>query len=142
MRYPNKYSSKYKAKKTECLLGHIHDSKKEAERCNELNLLLKANEIREIEYQKKFLLIPALKKIVKTNGVYKKGVNKGKPKEKEITEEKAVYYKADFYYYDNNKESYIIEDTKGMKTKEYIIKRKLVKSIYCKEDSNTQFLES
>lgn len=34
--------------------------------------------------------------------------------------------KADFVYYDNNLKKIIVEDTKGVKTKEYILKRKLL----------------
>lgn len=38
--------------------------------------------------------------------------------------EHAVKYKADFFYKMNGKQ--IVEDTKGFKTKDYIIKRKLM----------------
>ena len=38
--------------------------------------------------------------------------------------ERGVYYIADFVYYRDGE--YIVEDTKGVRTKDYIIKRKLM----------------
>lgn len=52
--------------------------------------------------------------------------------------ERAVTYIADFVYIENGLT--VIEDTKGMKTKDYIIKRKLVKQKYC-TDGKTIFRE-
>lgn len=40
--------------------------------------------------------------------------------------ERAVKYKADFVYIDTETGAIVVEDTKGMRTKEYIIKRKLM----------------
>jgi hypothetical protein len=42
--------------------------------------------------------------------------------------ERAVHYVADFVYKDNYKE--IVEDAKGFRTKDYIIKRKLMLFIH------------
>lgn len=39
--------------------------------------------------------------------------------------ERAVYYKADFDYLDKDGK-HVVEDTKGFRTKDYIIKRKLM----------------
>ena len=44
--------------------------------------------------------------------------------------EQACTYKADFYYYDKLTNQYCCEDTKGFKTKDYIIKRKLLLYVY------------
>jgi gp72 family protein len=85
------------------------DSKKEANRYLELKIIEKAREISNLQLQKSFLLIDKQK------------------------DERAVTYKADFVYYDDKKQRWIAEDVKGYKTKEYIIKRKLFKSIYGKD---------
>lgn len=81
-------------------------SKKEARRYCELKLLLRAGEIKDLRMQKKYELIP------------KQG------------NERSVNYIADFVYFDNRLNKLVVEDTKGFKTKEYIIKRKLMKFIH------------
>lgn len=43
--------TRYFAKKTECALGHKHDSKREAERCAELVLLFRAGKIQNLVFQ-------------------------------------------------------------------------------------------
>ena len=133
--------SKYHAKKTPCRQGHIHDSVKEAARCNELHMLLKSEAIQNLEVQKKYLLIPALYETVTLKDIYKVGENKGKHKTKQVCVEQAVYYLADFVYFDKEKEKTIIEDCKGVRTKEYVIKRKLMKQQYC-QDGSTVFIET
>ena len=114
--------SKYGAKKCTCSQGHTHDSKKEATRCDELHLLLRVGEISNLELQKSFEIIPA--------------INYATPMKKE----RKVCYKADFVYNDKAGRC-VIGDTKGMRTKEYILKRKLVKMLYC-QDGKTIFIET
>ncbi|MGK2287303.1 DUF1064 domain-containing protein, partial [Pedomonas sp. V897] len=46
--------SKYGNRKTPCGAGHMHDSKKEALRCNELRLLERAGRIQRLEQQPEF----------------------------------------------------------------------------------------
>jgi len=104
---------KYNNKKTE-IDGVLFDSKKEANRYCELKLLQRANEITDLRLQETFELVPK---------------QKG---------ERAVKYIADFFYYDVKKGKWIIEDTKGMKTDVYIIKRKLLKQLY----PQFEFIES
>lgn len=87
--------------------GHTFDSTKERNRYCDLLLMQKGGTIKDLELQKEFVLIPAQK----LNGK---------------VVERACKYRADFYYYDNEKGRYICEDTKGFKTKEYVIKRKLM----------------
>ena len=53
---------------------------------------------------------------------------KGKPKQKCI--ERECSYVADFVYHDAHTGELIVEDTKGVRTKDYIIKRKLMLSVY------------
>lgn len=90
--------------------GIKFDSKKESLRYLDLKMLERANEIKELELQKKFELQPSFKKNGKT---YQK-----------------ITYIADFYYYDNKLKKYIVEDTKGYRTDTYIIKKKLFEYKY------------
>ena len=106
---------KYGNKKTN-LDGVFFDSKKEARRYAELKMLQRAGVISDLELQKEFELIPAQ---------YENGDGKSK-KTRGKCLERAVKYKADFCYYDNEKKQLVVEDTKGFKTKDYIIKRKLL----------------
>lgn len=133
--------SKYHAKKSTCRQGHTHDSVKEAARCDELHLLLKCGAISNLELQKKYPIIPALYETVTLKEVYKIGEKKGEHKTKRICVEQAVYYLADFVYFDKETGKTVIEDCKGVRTKEYIIKRKLMKQQYC-QDGKTVFIET
>ena len=113
---------KYRNKKV-TLDGIVFDSKKEATRYRELILLQRAGEITELELQKEFELIPAQYETFPRYGKNGQRIKDGKR-----CLEKPVKYKADFVYKDNGEE--VIEDTKGVKTKEYIIKRKLMLYIH------------
>lgn len=97
--------SKYNSKKT-VVDGQQFDSKKEARRYQELLLLEKAGEIKNLSRQVKFVLIPSQRD------------ENGKVVERECS------YKADFTYEEGIKT--VAEDVKGYRTKEYIIKRKLM----------------
>lgn len=101
--------NKYGAIKT-TIDGITFDSRKEANRYSELKLLERAKEISNLKLQPEFELVPSQ---------YKDGK----------CVERAVKYKADFSYTDKNG-SVVIEDTKGFKTPEYIIKRKLMLYVY------------
>lgn len=118
MYYYNK-NNKYSNQKV-TIDGETFDSKKEAKRYCELKLLERAGEIRHLRRQKKFLLIPSQFEEV-TDA-------KGKPKQKCI--ERECVYIADFVYQDSRTGKLVVEDTKGVRTKEYIIKRKLMLKEY------------
>lgn len=105
--------------------GIKFDSKKEALRYKELKMLEKAGIIHDVQRQVKYVLIPA--QYEPTSSVYVKGNNKGKPKKGKLIERECAYY-ADFVYTENGKT--VVEDTKGMRTPEYIIKRKLMLYIH------------
>lgn len=109
------YGTKYKAKKT-VLDGITFDSKKEADRYAELKLLLKSGEITDLRMQVEYELIP-------TQYAPSITTPRGKAKRGPVLE-RAVKYKADFVYNENGVE--VVEDVKGFRTKEYIIKRKLL----------------
>lgn len=109
------YRSKFGSKKV-TVNGITFDSKKEANRYQELVLLERAGRIQGLERQVKFELLPAQRidgKVV----------------------ERACTYVADFVYWipaEDELLNYcgvlqkVVEDTKGFKTKDYIIKRKLM----------------
>lgn len=95
--------SKYRAIKT-IVDGIKFDSKAESRRYLELKAMQQSGAIVNLELQKEFILIP------KQQG------------------ERATKYKADFVYRDLS--GLVIEDVKGIKTPEYIIKRKLMLHIH------------
>lgn len=101
--------------------GIIFDSKKEAKRYEDLILLEKAGQITDLQMQVEFELIPAQRE-ASTIG------KRGAIKQGKLIERKCSYF-ADFTYKDKNGKL-IVEDTKGMKTKEYIIKRKLMLHVH------------
>ena len=101
MRYMT--SSKYRARKTE-IDGIVFDSAKEARRYLDLKLLERCGEIKGLELQVRYELLPK-------NGC-----------------ERAVHYVADFRYEENGK--LVVEDVKGVRTREYILKRKMFKYRY------------
>ena len=100
--------NKYHARKWE-LDGKTFDSHKEARRYQELRFLLRTGVIKDLKMQVPFLLIPAQKD------------------EFGNLLERAVTYRADFTYTDENGR-FIVEDVKSEATRprEYIIKRKLL----------------
>lgn len=109
--------SKYGNKKTYAG-GSWHDSKKEAKRWMELEMLANAGFIKDLRRQVSFVLIPSQYGPSFTT-------KSGKIKRGKLVE-RAVTYIADFVYYDVEEDKTIVEDTKGVRTKDYIIKRKLM----------------
>lgn len=88
----------------------VFDSKREARRFTELQRLEHQGEISRLRRQVKFVLIP--------------------PQRDEtgrVVERECAYY-ADFVYLMGGKT--VVEDTKGVKTRDYIIKRKLMLERY------------
>lgn len=111
--------NKYHAKKVINEYGTF-DSIKEFKRYLVLRGLEDAGCIKNLQRQVKFNLIPAQYEL---GVMITKGPNKGKLKPGKLLE-RACYYKADFTYYDGEK--FVVEDTKGVRTDDYIIKRKLM----------------
>lgn len=101
---------KYHNRKT-VVNGHTFDSKKEANRYSELLLLERAGAIHDLRTQVKYVLIPS-----------QRSKETGKVIERECS------YKADFVYTEGGET--VVEDVKGYRTKEYIIKRKLMLHVY------------
>lgn len=110
--------SKYHAKKV-TVNGITYDSKKEANRHAELLLLERGGAITDLRRQVQFILLPAHYEAFERYG--KKGQ---RLKDGRRCVERAVFYVADFTYKQDGK--LVVEDVKGIRTKEYIIKRKLM----------------
>ena len=89
--------------------GKKMDSKKEARRYDELLFLEKAGKITKLKRQVPFVLIPSQ---------YADGK----------CVERSVKYIADFVYWRDGE--MVVEDAKGFKTPEYIIKRKLMLKVF------------
>lgn len=105
--------------------GIEFDSKKEARRYVELQLLLQAGKIAELELQKEFELIPAQYETFPRYGKTGKRLQDGKR-----CIEKSCVYKADFVYKQDGQT--IVEDVKGYRDPasaayaKFVIKRKLL----------------
>ena len=100
-------SGKYRNRKVE-VDGITFDSVKEYSRYQELRLLERAGEIYELQRQVPFVVIPVQKD------------EKGKVIEREVR------YIADFTYRNRSDHRLVVEDVKGVRTKEYVLKRKLM----------------
>lgn len=111
------YGNKYGNHKV-TIDGETFDSKHEATRYLELKMLEKAGKIYDLQRQVKFVLVPAQ---YEPDTVGPRG---GKIKGKLI--EKELSYYADFMYFDEETKETVVEDAKGVRTPEYVIKRKLL----------------
>lgn len=105
MAWRNKYGNKKVS-----VDGIVFDSKKEANRYKELLLLEKAGAIKDLTRQVEFLLIPS-------------------QYDNNKCIERKCSYRADFVYFDH-KGQLVVEDAKGVRTPEYIIKRKLMLHVH------------
>lgn len=99
--YPGTRVSKYRAVRTE-VDGIKFASKKEAQRYQQLRLLERAGKISGLLLQTKFRLI--------------------------VQDVLVCSYVCDFQYLEDGR--VVIEDSKGFKTPEYKIKKKLMKALY------------
>ena len=116
--------NKYRNKKIN-INGIVYDSKKEYRRHQELSLLERVGTIQDLRRQVKFILIPAQRE--PSTEIYQKGAKKGCLKPGKLVERECSYI-ADFVYKEDGKT--VVEDTKGVRTKEYILKRKMMLHFY------------
>ena len=98
-----KRRSKYGNRKT-VVDGITFDSAAEARRYGELKLFEHAKKIGDLERQKVFVI--------------------------EVENVKVCTYRADFFYYDYDELKWIVEDVKGARTREYLLKKKLMWAVY------------
>ena len=94
--------NKYSAKKTECATGHIHDSRMEASRCDDLTALTRLGSIQDLMQQPKFRV--------------------------EINGKLMFTYIADFSW--RQGDCQIVEDVKGMVLPIFNLKKKLVEATH------------
>lgn len=118
------YKSKYYNIKTRASDGTVLDSSREARRYEQLLLLQKAGKITELQRQVRYELIPAQYEFYPR---YSKSGERLKDGKRLL--ERSVDYVADFVYTSESGET-IVEDTKGFKTKDYKIKRKLMLAVH------------
>lgn len=90
--------------------GHAFDSKAEHLRYQALKILQRGNHIKRLCIHPRFEIIPGF-------------VHEGK-------KIRAVFYEADFSYYDNYIATEVVEDVKGMRTALFNIKEKLFLRLY------------
>ena len=114
LRPRNKYGNRKKQ-----IDGYTFDSTKEANRYMELKFLLATHKIRDLELQKPFVLQESFR------GRDGKWV-------------RDIRYIADFYYFDCEKDEWVIEDVKSSATKDnavYKLKKKMMayKGLYITE---------
>lgn len=95
--------SKYHNKRT-TINGITFDSRKEAQRYSELCLMQRAGKIKDLRRQVRYEIVP------------------------KVGKERATYYVADFVYAEKQGDIWqtVVEDTKGVKTDVYRLKRKLM----------------
>lgn len=109
---------KYGARKT-VIDGIEFASGKEAKRYAELRLMEKAGEIRDLELQPRYVLQEAF-----TDAMGAK--------------QRPITYRADFRYFDLRRGETVVEETKGFKTADYKLRKKLFLAKYM----DVRFVES
>lgn len=97
--------AKYHNRKVILPNGEVYASEKEYKRWKELQLMERAGMISDLQKQVRFELIP------------------------KQTGERKCEYVADFVY-TNDKGNKVVEDAKGVRTKDYVIKRKLMLQVH------------
>lgn len=121
---------KYGNRKT-TIGGKEFDSKKEARRYQELQLLQWSGQIQNLQTQVKYVLIPTQR--AASFEVYKSGPNKGRRKPGKVVEHECSYV-ADFVYTQDGET--VVEDVKGYRDPssaayaKFVIKRKLMLERY------------
>lgn len=98
---PAKRGNKFKAKRTPCYHGHVHASKKEAGRCNDLHILQRAGAISDLEQQ------PVYRFTI--NGVPVTHLNG-----------RQLKFTPDFRYIEGGRLT--VEDAKGVRTEAYQVR--------------------
>lgn len=112
--------NKYRNRKVKTAEGEF-DSEREYRRWRELRLLERAGKISCLRRQEKFVLIPSQHETyTRYSGKTGKRLKDGKR-----CVEKECSYVADFVYLDEDC-NIVVEDAKGVRTDDYIIKRKLM----------------
>lgn len=110
------YKNKYHAKKV-TILGIDFDSKKEGMRYLLLRDMERNGQISDLQLQVPFELLPTIYEDVTVH-------LKTKDKIERRVKQRSVSYIADFVYTKDGKQ--VVEDTKGLRLPEYILKKKMM----------------
>lgn len=102
--------NKYGASKAHCSLGHEHDSKREAKRCNELRILERAGEINNLRYQEQFYFEINGSPVKHDNG-------------------RRAGVKVDFFYYTAS-DTPVAEDAKGFTVRDWPLRKAIFKALF------------
>lgn len=105
-----RFGHKYGAKKTECAIGkHMHDSKREANQCDHLSLLLSEGKISDMVIQQFFPFVIDGKQVKLSNG-HKAGIT------------------VDFAFQEDGK--FVAADVKGFVVRDFPIRWAIAKALY------------
>ena len=121
------YQMMYRYSKYKNIKTNGCDSRKEARRLVQLQMLEKAGHIKDLRTQVKYVLIPTQYE------TYERYSKKGKRlKDGQRCIEKECAYYADFVYIDTETGKVVVEDTKSpaTRTEAYRIKKKLMLSVH------------
>lgn len=101
--------------------GIVFDSRRERNRYIILSALQRAGEISDLRMQVTYELLPA---------IYEMEEKQLKTKVKMVQRcaQRAVHYIADFVYKDKEGNE-VVEDAKGLRTKEYLLKKKMMRAL-------------
>jgi hypothetical protein len=100
---------KYGAKKATCQAGHVHDSRKESGRCDELHLLQRVGQVSDLRVQEQFWFA--------INGVQIKHANG-----------RRVGMKVDFVYLEGARR--VAEDSKGFVVRDWPLRAAIFRALY------------
>lgn len=103
-------ANKYRARTTRCHAGHSHPSAKEARRCNELHLLLRAGEISGLEREPVFRFAINGRAVIHDNG-------------------RQASYRPDFVYRRADGQQ-VAEDTKGYAARDWPLRKAIFRALY------------
>jgi hypothetical protein len=104
---------KYRAVKAQCNAGHMHDSKREAAKCDELHILQTAGEISDLTIHPQYWFVINGKQLKHPNG-------------------RRVGYKSDFEYIENG--MLVTEDVKGVIVRDWPLRRAVFKALFPNHD--------
>jgi hypothetical protein len=103
--------NKYGARKTLCREGHVHDSAREARRCNDLTLLERAGEIMHLRQQPRFDFNIGGQPVKMKNG-------------------HTAHLTADFAYVEVKSGKDIVEDSKGFVVRDYPLRAAIFRALF------------
>lgn len=103
--------NKFGAKKAACAQGHSHDSIGEARYCDQLHLLQRAGEIEQLEVHPQYWFVINGKQVKHPNG-------------------RRVGFKPDFRYFDRHSGNEIVDDFKGFRTPDYVLRAAIFRALF------------